>query len=142
MFFVQLYWTDLISFQIFIIQSVKSPNRAIQYKQTEAYLGGGLAPPPGSSWFVFCLYLFQGQNNGMLYKEEQLMLQQVENIKFNSLSSKIGYFIEFLVSVMSHCSQTFFVDFLEFVLKRRNLQSLKKSANKFLKNMKFNIMIK
>ena len=78
-------------------------------------------PLPGSSWFVFCLYLFQGQNDGILYKEDQLQLQQVENIKFNSLSSKICNFIEFLVSVMSHCSQTFFVDFLEFVLKRGNL---------------------
>ena len=35
---------------------------------------------------------------------------------------------------MSHFSLTFSVDFLEFLLKRRHLMTLKKSANKFLKN--------
>ena len=34
----------------------------------------------------------------------------------------------------SHCSQIFSVDFLEFLLKRRHLKNLKKSANKFRKN--------
>jgi len=51
-------------------------------------------------------------------------------------------FFQLLVSVMSHCSQTFNVDFLESLLKRRHLKNLKKSANKFIKNKKFNIKIK
>jgi len=34
---------------------------------------------------------------------------------------------------MSHCSQTFSVDFLVFLLKRRHLKNWKKSANKFVK---------
>jgi len=39
---------------------------------------------------------------------------------------------------MSHCSQNFSVDFLQFLLKRRDLKNLKKSANKFVKNKNFN----
>jgi len=31
---------------------------------------------------------------------------------------------------MSHCSYTFYVNFLEILLKRRRVQNLKKSANK------------
>ena len=50
------------------------------------------------------------------------------------LSSKISYIIQFLVSVMSHCSQTFSVDFLEILLKRRHLKFFKKSPNKSVKN--------
>ena len=34
---------------------------------------------------------------------------------------------------MSPCLQTFSVDFLELLLKRRYLKNLKKSANKFAK---------
>ena len=34
---------------------------------------------------------------------------------------------------MSPCLQTFSVDFLELLLKRRHLKNLKKSANKFAK---------
>ena len=34
---------------------------------------------------------------------------------------------------MSHCSKPFSVDFLEFLMKRRNLKSLNKSAKKFIK---------
>ena len=34
-----------------------------------------------------------------------------------TLSSKISNLIQLLVSVMSHCSQKFSVDFLEFLLK-------------------------
>ena len=33
-------------------------------------------------------------------------------------------------------------DFLEFLLKRRHLKSLKKSANKFIKKKKFNKLMK
>ena len=58
------------------------------------------------------------------------------------LSSKISNLIQLLVSVISHCSQTFSVDFLEFLLKRRHLKNLKKSASKFVKNKQFNIMMK
>jgi len=47
--------------------------------------------------------------------------------------------IQLLVSVMHHCLQTFFVDFPEFLLKRRHL---KKSPNKFIKNKKFSKMMK
>ena len=50
--------------------------------------------------------------------------------------------IQLLVSIISLYSQRFSVDFLEFVLKRRHLKSLKKSANKFIKNKKFNKMMK
>ena len=42
----------------------------------------------------------------------------------------------------SHYSQPFSVDFLEIFLKRRRLKNLKKSANKFIKNKKFNITMK
>ena len=42
---------------------------------------------------------------------------------------------------MSHCSQTFSVDFMELLLKSRNWKNLKKSANKLIKNEKFNKMI-
>ena len=58
------------------------------------------------------------------------------------LSSKISNLIQLLVSVMSHCSQTFSVDFVEFLWKRGHLKNLKKSVNKFLKNKKFSIMMK
>ena len=54
---------------------------------------------------------------------------------------KISDLIPLLVLVMSSCSQTFSVDFLEFLLKRRHLKNLKKFANKFIKNKIFNIMI-
>ena len=40
---------------------------------------------------------------------------------------------------MSLCSQIFSVDFCEFLLKRRHLKNLKNSANKFIKNKKFNL---
>ena len=50
--------------------------------------------------------------------------------------------IQLLVYVMSHCLKTFSVDFQEFLMKRRHLKNLKKSANKFIKNKKFNIMMK
>ena len=59
--------------------------------------------------------------------------------KINKISSKISNLIQLLVSEMSHCSKTFSVDFLEFLLKRRHL---KKSANKFLQDKKFNLMMK
>ena len=36
----------------------------------------------------------------------------------------------------------FAVDFLESFMKRRYLQNLKKSANKFIKDKKINIMLK
>ena len=53
------------------------------------------------------------------------------------------YLIQILVSVMSHCSQTFVVDFLEFLLKRRHFKNFMRSANKVIKNNKFNsLMIK
>ena len=39
------------------------------------------------------------------------------------LSSKIFNLIQWLVSVMSHSSQTFTVDFLEFLLKRQHLKN-------------------
>ena len=55
---------------------------------------------------------------------------------------KISNLIQLLVPVMSHCPQTFSVDFLKFLSKRRHLKNLKKSANKFVKNKKFNIIIK
>ena len=45
---------------------------------------------------------------------------------------------ELLVSVMSHCLHIFSVDLLDFLLKRRHL---KKSANKFIKNKEFNVMM-
>ena len=41
---------------------------------------------------------------------------------------------QLLVSVMSHCSQTFSVDFMEFSLKRQHLKNLKKSAKKLIRN--------
>ena len=47
--------------------------------------------------------------------------------------------IQLLVFVMSHFSQTFSVDLVEFLLKRRHL---KKSAKTFVNNKKFNIMMK
>ena len=43
---------------------------------------------------------------------------------------------------MSHCSQTFSEDFLEFILKKRHLKNLKKSANKFIKYKKLNMLMK
>ena len=58
------------------------------------------------------------------------------------LSSKISNIFQLLVSVISHCSQTFSADFLEILLKRRLLKNLLTSANKFVKNKKFNIMMK
>jgi len=42
---------------------------------------------------------------------------------------------------MSHCLQTFSEDFLEFLLKRRHLKNMPKSANKFIKNKKFNTIM-
>ena len=57
----------------------------------------------------------------------------VEKIKINSYIIEINNLIQLLVSVMSHCSQTFSVDFLEFLWKRRQYKNLKKSANKFIK---------
>ena len=39
---------------------------------------------------------------------------------------------------MSHCSQTFSVDFLQILLKFRHFKNLKN----FVKNKKFNIMMK
>ena len=44
--------------------------------------------------------------------------------------------------MMSHSSLIFSVDFLEFLLKRPHLMNLKKYANKYVKNKKFNILIK
>ena len=58
------------------------------------------------------------------------------------LSSEISNLTQFLVSVMSQCLQTFSKDFLDFLLKRRHLKNLNKSADKFIKNKKFNIIIK
>jgi len=43
---------------------------------------------------------------------------------------------------MSHCSQTISVDFLEFLLESRHLMNFKKSGKKFIKNKKFNLMMK
>ena len=37
---------------------------------------------------------------------------------------------------MSHCSNPFSGDLLEFLMKRRHLKNLKKSANYFIKNKK------
>jgi len=54
------------------------------------------------------------------------------------LSSKISNLV-ILFSfwcVMFQCSKPFSVDFLEFLVKRRHLKHLKKSANKFIKNKK------
>ena len=42
---------------------------------------------------------------------------------------------------MSHCSQTFSVDFPAFLLKRRHSENLYLSANKFIKKKKFSILI-
>ena len=47
-----------------------------------------------------------------------------------------------MVSVMSQCLKPFSVDFLEFLMKRRQLKNLNKSANKLIKNKKINRMIK
>ena len=58
------------------------------------------------------------------------------------LSSKISYIIQFLVSVMSHCSQTFSVDFLEFLLKNEKTTFEEFVKNNLVKNKKFNKMIK
>ena len=44
--------------------------------------------------------------------------------------------------MISHYSQRFAADFEEFLLKRRHLKNFKKSANKFIENKKFNMMIK
>ena len=38
---------------------------------------------------------------------------------------------------MFHCSNPFSEDLLEFLMKRRHLKNLKKSANNFIKNKKF-----
>ena len=46
--------------------------------------------------------------------------------------------MEIIVFVISRCLQIFSVDFLEFLLKRRHLKNLKKSANKFVENRKYN----
>ena len=43
---------------------------------------------------------------------------------------------------MFDCSQMFSLDFLEFSLKKRHLKNLKKSANKIIKNKKFNTLKK
>ena len=43
---------------------------------------------------------------------------------------------------MFHSLQTLSVDILEFLLKRRHLKNLKKSAYKFKKNKKFNTIMK
>ena len=51
------------------------------------------------------------------------------------LSLRISNFIQLFYSLMSHFSQT-------FLLKRRHLKNLKKSANKFMKFKKFNIILK
>ena len=63
----------------------------------------------------------------------------------NRLRNKINSYrrqeVEFLVSVIFDCSQTFSVDFLEFLLKRRHLKNWKKSVNNFIRNTKFNLMI-
>ena len=50
--------------------------------------------------------------------------------------------IQILVSIIFLYSQKIFADFLEFLLKRRHFKYLKKSANKFKDNEKFNIMMK
>ena len=47
-----------------------------------------------------------------------------------------------MVSEITHCSQTFSVNFLEFKGKIQNLKNVKKSANKFIQNKKFNILMK
>ena len=54
--------------------------------------------------------------------------------KLTLISLKISNLHPLLVSVMFYCSQTIFVDFLEFSLKRRHLKNLKKYANNFTKN--------
>ena len=54
--------------------------------------------------------------------------------------SKISNLIKLLVPIFSLFSQGFSADFLEFLSKRRHLQNLKKSANKFIESKKFNIM--
>ena len=46
-------------------------------------------------------------------------------------------FIKLLVSVMSQWSQTFFVDFLKFLLKRPHLKNIKKYAKKI--NLEYEI---
>ena len=48
--------------------------------------------------------------------------------------------VQLLVSIFSLF--WFSADFLELLLKRRHLKNLKKSANKFKENKKFNIMMK
>ena len=57
-------------------------------------------------------------------------------------SWEVSDLIQILNSVMSHCSQTISVDFLKFLLERRHLMNLKKSAKKFIKRKKFNLMMK
>ena len=85
-------------------------------------------------------------------KQRQSMLQKVYSKLISCLETgwrkklsliiEITNLIQLLVSVMSNCWQTFFVDFLEFVKKKRHLKNLKKSANKFIKNKKIIIRIK
>ena len=50
------------------------------------------------------------------------------------LSSKISNLIQLLVSIFFLKLQIFSAQFLEFLLKRRHLTNLKKSANKFIDN--------
>ena len=57
------------------------------------------------------------------------------------LSSKISNLVQLLVSIISLFPKIF-ADFLWLLLKRRHLKNLKKSANKFKENEKFNIIIK
>ena len=57
------------------------------------------------------------------------------------LSSKISNFFQLLVPIISHYLQRFSADFLEFLLKRRHLKNLLKSAKQLTEKKKFNKMI-
>jgi len=57
------------------------------------------------------------------------------------LSWKISNLVQLLVSIFSLFTKIF-ADFLDILLKRRHLKNLKKSANKFKEEKKFNIIMK
>ena len=71
-------------------------------------------------------FLKLSNNDGKKCKKFICLETGWEN-KNKLLSSKISNLIQLLVSVITHCSQTFSVDFQEFLLERRHL---KKNAEK------------